>query len=160
MAAESSAPSDNSLDWVAALQQVGVSKRSITQIARQLETGEYNLGYVDFVLTRIQRQHSLGKVKKLAGAIYKALIEKYLLEEYLESQKQVEPKQKLLPVASVAEPEIAFSMSEVRDIYDNPGPFLKSRRQGETFAQHVEQVYLADGFIVELRAGEEWLVKK
>lgn len=137
-----------------------MSKRSITQIARQLETGEYDLGYVDFVLTRIQRQHSLGKVKKLAGAIYKALIEKYLLEEYLESRKQAEPKKKLLSAAPVAEPEIAFSISEVRDIYDNPDPFLKSKRQGETFAQHVEQVYLADGFVVELRAGEEWLIKK
>ena len=160
LATESSSPSDDSLDWINSLQQVGVSKRSITQIARQLETGEYDLGYIDFVLTRIQRQHSLGKVKKLAGAIYKALIEKYLLEEYLENQKQVKPRQNLLPVASIAEPEIAFSMSEVRDIYDNPGPFLKSRRQGETFTQHVKQVYLADGFVVELRAGEEWLVKK
>jgi plasmid replication initiation protein len=160
LATESSSLSDNSLDWINSLQKVGVSKRSITQIAQQLETGEYDLGYIDFVLTRIQRQHSLGKVKKLAGAIYKALIEKYLLEEYLENQKQVKPRQNLLPVASIAEPEIAFSMSEVRDIYDNPGPFLKSRRQGETFAQHVEQVYLADGFVVELRAGEEWLVKK
>jgi hypothetical protein len=160
LATETSSPGDDSLDWMNSLQKVGVSKRSITQIARQLETGEYNLGYIDFVLTRIQRQYNLGKVKKLAGAIYKALIEKYLLEEYLENQKQVKPRQNLIPVASIAEPEIAFSMSEVRDIYDNPGPFLKSRRQGETFAQHVEQVYLADGFVVELRAGEEWLVKK
>jgi len=159
LAADNSASADHTSDWGASLQQVGVSKRSITQIARQLETGEYDLGYVDFVLTRIQRQYSLGKVKKLAGAIYKALIEKYLLEEYLESRKQTEPKKKLLP-APVAEAEIAFSMSEVREIYDNPGPFLKSKRQGETFEQHVEQVYLADGFIIELRAGEEWLIKK
>lgn len=159
LVAEDAASSDKASDWGSSLQRVGVSKRSITQIARQLETGEYDLGYVDFVLTRIQRQHSLGKVKKLAGAIYKALIEKYLLEEYLESRKQAEPKKKLLP-APVAEPEIAFSMSAVREIYDNPGPFLKNRRQGETFAQHVEQVYLADGFFTELRAGEEWLVKK
>ena len=158
--AQDNASTDHTADWGTALQQVGVSKRSITQIARQLETGEYDLGYVDFVLTRIQRQHSLGKVKKLAGAIYKALIEKYLLEEYLESQKQAEPKRKLLPAPPVAEPEIAFSMSEVREIYDNPGPFLKSRRQGETFTKHVEQVYLADGFVIELRAGEEWLIKK
>jgi plasmid replication initiation protein len=159
LAADSSVPDDNTLDWGTSLQQVGVSKRSITQIARQLETGEYDLGYVDFVLTRIQRQYSLGKVKKLAGAIYKTLIDKYLLEEYLESQKQTDSKKKLLP-APIAEPEIAFSMSEVREIYDNPGPFLKSKRQGETFAQHVEQVYLADGFIIELRADEEWLIKK
>ena len=159
LATDTSTASDDPSDWGASLQQVGVSKRSITQIARQLETGEYDLGYVDFVLTRIQRQHSLGKVKKLAGAIYKALIEKYLLEEYLEGQTHIEPKKKLLP-APVAEPEIAFSMSEVREIYDNPGPFLKSKRQGESFEQHVEQVYLADGFVIELRAGEEWLIKK
>jgi hypothetical protein len=82
------------------------------------------------------------------------------LEEYLESQKQAEPKKKLLTVSTITEPEIAFSMSEVREIYDNPGPFLKSKRQGETFAQHVEQVYLADGFVIELRADEEWLIKK
>jgi plasmid replication initiation protein len=160
LVAENSTPDDNQTDWGASLQQVGVSKRSITQIARQLETGEYDLGYVDFVLTRIQRQYSLGKVKKLAGAIYKALIEKYLLEEYLESRKRVEPKKKLLSATPVSEPEIAFSMSEVREIYENPGPFLKSKRQGESLAQHVEQVYLADGFVIELRGGEEWLIKK
>jgi len=165
LTAEASAPDDSSTseskatDWAASLQQVGVSKRSITQIARQLETGEYDLGYVDFVLARIQRQHSLGKVKKLAGAIYKALIEKYLLEEYLEGQRQAEPKKKLLSTNPIVESEIAFRMSEVREIYDNPGPFLKNKRQGETFEQHVEQVYLADGFLVELRANEEWLIK-
>jgi hypothetical protein len=71
----------------AALKQEGVSTRIVEQIAQQREAGEYDLGYVDFVLTRIQRQHSPGKVKKLAGAIYKALIEKRLLEEYVESQQ-------------------------------------------------------------------------
>jgi plasmid replication initiation protein len=158
-------------EWGDSLKQVGVSQRSITQIARQLESGEYDLGYVDFVLTRLQRQHSLGKVKKLAGAIYKALIEKYLLGEYLEGQQQLstrqppEAKKHLLLTGERTKPEkskdseIAFRMSEVRDIYDNPGPFLSDKRQGLTFEQHVEQVYLADGFVVELRTGEEWLVK-
>ena len=165
-AAENSTP-----EWGDSLKQVGVSQRSIAQIARQLESGEYDLGYVDFVLTRIQRQHSLGKVKKLAGAIYKTLIEKYLLGEYLEGQQQPSPRQlpeakkHLLLTGERAKPEknkdseIAFRMSEVRDIYDNPGPFLSDKRQGLTFEQHVEQVYLADGFVVELRNGEEWLVK-
>jgi hypothetical protein len=46
-------------------------------------------------------------------------------------------------------------MSEGREIYDNPGPFLKGKRQGDTFEQHVEQVYLADGFVIEHRAGED-----
>jgi plasmid replication initiation protein len=160
LATEASIPVPDAADWGAALLEVGVSKRSIAQIARQLEAGEYDLGYVDFVLLRLQRQHSLGKVKKLAGAIYKALVEKYLLSEYLEGRHQAEPKKQLLAAAPVTEPEIAFSMSEVREIYDNPGPFLKNKRQGVTFAQHVEQVYLTDGFSIELRAGEEWLVKR
>lgn len=146
--------------WGEALRQVGVSQRSIAQIARQLEAGEYDLGYVDFVLTRLQKQHSLGKVKKLAGAIYKALVEKYLLTEYRESQPAVKPTPKRpAPAAPAAETEIAFRMQEVRDIYDNPGPFLKNRRE-TTFEQHVEQVYLADGFVTEQRKGEEWLVKR
>jgi plasmid replication initiation protein len=147
--------------WGEALRQVGVSQRSIAQIAQQLEAGDYDLGYVDFVLTRLQKQHSLGKVKKLAGAIYKALVEKYLLAEYHESQPAVKPQPKrAAQVAPPAEVEIAFRMQEVRDIYDNPGPFLRSRRQETTFEQHVKQVYLADGFVVEQRAGEEWLVKR
>jgi hypothetical protein len=157
---EASEPAPSATDWGTALLGVGVSKRSIAQIARQLEAGEYDLGYVDFVLTRIQRQHSLGKVKKLAGAIYKALVEKYLLGEYMEGHHQVEPTAKRLNVTPVVEPEIAFSMKEVREIYDNPGPFLKSKGQGQTFAQHVEQVYLSDGFTIEIRTGEEWLVKR
>nr|GFD12182.1 hypothetical protein [Tanacetum cinerariifolium] len=99
--------------------------------------------------------------KKLAGAIYKALVEKYLLAEYRESQPAVKPQPKrLAPATPPAEAEIAFSMREVRDIYDNPGPFLKNRRQETTFEQHVEQVYLTDGFVIEQRAGEEWLVKR
>jgi hypothetical protein len=60
----------------AALKQEGVSTRIVEQIAQQREAGEYDLGCVDFVLTRIQKQHSPGKVKKLTGAIYKTLIEK------------------------------------------------------------------------------------
>ena len=66
-----------------------MSLRSIKQITKQLEAKEYPLAYVDFVLARIGKQHQLGKVKKPAGAVYKALVEKYLLEEYLTEQKAI-----------------------------------------------------------------------
>lgn len=149
------------LQWLDALQQVGVSKRSLQQIARQLENKEYPLSYVDFVLTRIGKQHQLGKVKKPAGAIYKALVEKYLLEEFNQqatpAARPVPPKPAARP--ALLEPEVAYSLREVREIFDNPGPFLKQQRQEETFEQHVEQVYLSQGFQQVVKGGEQWLVK-
>jgi hypothetical protein len=147
--------------WLDALRQVGVSQRSLQQIARQLENKEYPLSYVDFVLTRIGKQHQLGKVKKPAGAIYKALIEKYLLEEFnqqaLLAARPARPKPIARPV--VLEAEVAYSFAEVRRIFDNPGPFLKKQRQSESFEQHVEQVYLRQGFQQMEKSGEQWLVK-
>jgi plasmid replication initiation protein len=147
--------------WLDALRQVGVSQRSLQQIAQQLENKEYPLSYVDFVLTRIGKQHKLGKVKKPAGAIYKALVEKYLLEEYNQQSLPAARPARLKPAAppAVLEPEVAYSLREVRDIFDNPGPFLKKQRQEETFEQHVEQVYLSQGFQQVEKAGEQWLVK-
>jgi plasmid replication initiation protein len=147
--------------WLDALRQVGVSQRSLQQIARQLENKEYPLSYVDFVLTRIGKQHQLGKVKKPAGAIYKALVEKYLLEEFnqqaVPAARPAQPKSVVRP--AVLEPEVAYSLREVREIFDNPGPFLKKQRQEETFEQHVEQIYLSQGFERMEIGGEQWLVK-
>jgi plasmid replication initiation protein len=147
--------------WLDTLRQVGVSQRSLQQIARQLENKEYPLSYVDFVLTRIGKQHQLGKVKKPAGAIYKALIEKYLLEEFnqqaVPTARPARPKPAVRP--TILEPEAAYSLREVREIFDNPGPFLKKQRQEETFEQHVEQLYLSQGFQQMEKGGEQWLVK-
>lgn len=151
-------------EWGTALAAVGVSRRSVEQIARQLEAGEYDLGYVDFVLARILKQHELGKVKKPAGAIYKALVDKYLLGEYHEGQQRQSleqvPAKRALLAAPVQNTEVAYRMSEVREIYDNPGPFMKQHARAATFEQHVQEIYLPDGFVVEQRAGEEWLVKR
>lgn len=147
--------------WLDALRQVGVSQRSLQQITRQLENKEYPLSYVDFVLTRIGKQHQLGKVKKPAGAIYKALVEKYLLDEFnqqvLPTARPVRPKPAVRP--AILESEVAYSLREVREIFDNPGPFLKKQRQEETFEQHVEQIYLNQGFQQVDKGGEQWLVK-
>jgi plasmid replication initiation protein len=147
--------------WLDALRQVGVSQRSLQQIARQLENKEYPLSYVDFVLTRIGKQHQLGKVKKPAGAIYKALVEKYLLEEFNQQAVPAARPARPKPVArpTVLEPEVAYSLREVQEIFDNPGPFLKKQRQDGTFEQHVKQIYLSQGFQQVEKGGEQWLVK-
>jgi hypothetical protein len=89
------------------------------------------------------------------------LVEKYLLEEF---NQQVVPaarpaRSKTAVRPAILEPEVAYSLREVREILDNPGPFLKKQRQQETFEQHVEQVYLTQGFQQVEKAGEQWLVK-
>ena len=150
--------------WVQALRLIGVSLRSIKQISRQLEEKEYPLEYVDFVLSRIGRQHQLGKVKKPAGAVYKALVEKYLLEEYLTEQKAARavPVKKLVPAAKPKAPlqeEVAFPLREVREMYENPGPFLKRQLQEPSFELHLEAIYLNQGFVLVQRNGEDWLIK-
>ena len=138
-----------------------MSFRSIKQISRQLEEKEYPLEYIDFVLSRIGRQHQLGKVKKPAGAVYKALVEKYLLEEYLTEQKtaKVVPVRKLAPAAKLKTPlqeDIAFPLQEVREMYENPGPFLKRQLQESSFELHLETIYLSQGFVLVQRNGEDW----
>ena len=150
--------------WVQALRLIGVSLRSIKQISKQLEEKEYPLEYIDFVLSRIGRQHQLGKVKKPAGAVYKALVEKYLLEEYLTEQKMVKvvPVRKLAPAAKLKTPlqeDVAFPLQEVREMYENPGPFLKRQLQEPSFELHLETIYLSQGFVLVQRNGEDWLIK-
>lgn len=150
--------------WVQALRLIGISLRSIKQITKQLEAKEYPLEYVDFVLSRIGKQHQLGKVKKPAGAVYKALVEKYLLEEYLAWQQtpKMIPVKKTGIVTKTKIPlleEVAFPLREVRDMYENPGPFLKRQLQEPTFELHLEAIYLSQGFALVKRDGEDWLIK-
>ncbi|TPG58006.1 replication initiation protein [Hymenobacter nivis] len=150
--------------WIQALRLIGVSLRSIKQIIKQLEDKEYPLEYVDFVLSRIGKQHQLGKVKKPAGAVYKALVEKYLLEEYLAGQKvsKAIPVKKASAAVKAKLPlleEVAFPLREVRDMYENPGPFLKRQLKEPTFELHLEAIYLSQGFALVKRDGDDWLVK-
>jgi len=136
--------------WHHELLKAGVSK--------QLAAGEYPLGYVDFVLARITKQLRLGKVKKPAGAIYKALVDKYLLTEYLEAQSKVSARP--APEKPMAPTEVAMPLSEVEQMYLNPGPFLKKMIGKETFEEHLQRLYLSEGFVIEQRAGVDWLVKR
>ena len=55
--------------------------------------------------------------------------------------------------------EVAFPLREVRDMYENPGPFLKRQLQEPTFELHLEAVYLSQGFALVERNGEDWLIK-
>lgn len=146
--------------WATALQELGLKPDSIKQVEAQLQANEYDEGYLRFVVERVGSQHRLGKIKKPAGAIYKALVEKYLLPDYLESQRAAAPKKKALPAKkAAATAEVAYLVAEVQAMYDNPGPFVKKDRL-PTFEEHLQAIYLSQGFSLEERGGQKWLVKK
>ena len=147
--------------WGTALLELGLKPNSIKQVEAQLKAKEYDEGYLRFVIERVGTQHRLGKIKKPAGAIYKALVEKYLLSDYLESQLATALPKKALAAKKVAAAtaEVAYPVAEVRTMYDNPGPFAKKDRL-PTFEEHLQAIYLSQGFSVEERDGLQWLVKK
>ncbi|OUJ70452.1 replication initiation protein [Hymenobacter crusticola] len=146
-------------EWANALLQIGVSQRSITAIAHQLEQGEYEVGYIAYVVRIVESQFQKGKIKKPAGAIYKALVEKYLLEDYNVSLNTRQSSKKKLILPSERKPTIAFCLREVQEMYDNPGPYARRQERATTFEEHLQQVYLNEGFILEHRGEEQWLVK-
>ena len=146
--------------WATALLELGLKPDSIKQVEAQLKAKEYDEGYLHFVVERVGSQHRLGKIKKPAGAIYKALVEKYLLPDYLDSQRAPTPPKKALTAKkAAATAEVAYLVAEVRAMYDSPGPFAKKDRL-PTFEEHLQAIYLSQGFIMEERGGQKWLVKK
>ncbi len=78
--------------WEAALLAVGVAGKSLATIKTQIEAGYYDEGYIRYVLGRVSDQVRQGKVKKQAGAVYKALADGYFLNDY--KQAQVTPASK------------------------------------------------------------------
>ena len=88
--------------WEALLLDIGVAGKSLQQIRIQLESGYYQEGYIHFVVDRMAEQVRLGKIKKQAGAVYKALIEGYLLADYEREQKNSLKKNKQLKQAQVS----------------------------------------------------------
>jgi hypothetical protein len=83
------APEEDS--WQALLIRTGISGKSLLVIQAKLDAGDYTEGYIRYVVTTIEAQVAAGKVKKLAGAVFKALTDSYLLPAY-EKQQQPQPK--------------------------------------------------------------------
>ena len=154
-------PSVEAPVWAKTLAEIGVGERSLALVSQQLEAGEYDVDYIAYVVRIIEAQFRKGKIKKPAGAVYKALIEKYLLADYQQA-KVATAKPVKQQVVAVAESSsvIAFPLREIREMYDNPGPFAQRQKRAATFEEHLQQVYLNDGFVIEQRAGVDWLVKR
>jgi uncharacterized protein YdbL (DUF1318 family) len=68
--------------WATALLAAGVAAKSLDTVREKIAAGTYDEGYVHFVLQTVQTQAEAGKIKKPAGAMYKALADCYLLPAY------------------------------------------------------------------------------
>jgi hypothetical protein len=71
--------------WESALLAIGVSNKSLANVKTQLSAGYYDEGYIWFVLAAVRKKVQAGKVKKEAGAVFKALSDGYLLTDYQKS---------------------------------------------------------------------------
>lgn len=72
--------------WAESLLAAGVANKSLETVREKLVAGAYDEGYVYFVLQTVRIQADAGKVKKPAGAIFKALVDGYLLPAYQKTQ--------------------------------------------------------------------------
>jgi hypothetical protein len=72
--------------WAAALLAAGVAPASLETVRAQLAAGSYDEGYVHYVVEAVQKQVESGKIKKPAGAVFKALQDGYLLPAYRQAQ--------------------------------------------------------------------------
>ena len=88
---------------------------------------------------------------------------KLLLGEYersLESPVSLvrKPAPKPRTKAPTLVPEQVLPLAEIRNIYDNPGPFAKRQERAATFEEHLELIYLSQGFVREVRDGQEVVI--
>ena len=97
--------------WAQALLEVGVAAKSLEVVREKLAAGEYEEGYVHFVLATVRTQVQGGKVKKEAGAIYKALTDGYLLPAYLKTK--LAPATKPTKPAKSGQTALLFTKSGV-----------------------------------------------
>ncbi|MBO0360842.1 replication initiation protein [Hymenobacter sp. BT186] len=76
------------VEWEEAVLATGITLSSLPQIKSRLAAGDYDLGYVRYVLDTVKSQVQAGKVKREGGAVFKALIDGYLLSAYHKEQQR------------------------------------------------------------------------
>lgn len=152
--------------WATDLQVTGVGEAGCDVIRRHLAEGQYPVEYLGYVL-EVMRRPRKAKIRKPADYIYKCITGKLLLEEFRRSQEPVaapapgklvrKPSSKPVPSVPV---ETVYQVEEVREMYENPGPFSKNNKRAATFEEHLQFIYLNQGFELEKRGGKQVLVLK
>jgi hypothetical protein len=105
--------------WEAALLAVGVAGKSLATIKTQIEAGYYDEGYIRYVLSRVSDQVRQGKVKKQAGAVYKALADGYFLNDYKQAQAKPTSKPKPVTLPTVTAKQREKLQNELADLHSS-----------------------------------------
>jgi hypothetical protein len=100
-------------EWEASVLASGVSPVSLPMIQARLTAGDYDLGYVRYVLDTVKAQVQAGKVKKEGGAVFKALTDGYLLPGYQKAQKKQVPKHN--PVLAAQRKKLVSELEDARN---------------------------------------------
>lgn len=109
------------LDWEEEVLATGVSLSSMPQIKNRLAAGDYELGYVRYVLDTVKNQVKNGKIKREGGAVFKALVDGYLLPAYHKEQQRLSaphPKAKPKNNPAVAN-QLKKLKSELEDAHNS-----------------------------------------
>jgi hypothetical protein len=104
--------------WAQALLEIGIAAKSLEVVREKLAAGEYEEGYVHYVLATVRSQVQGGKIKKEAGAVYKALTDNYLLPAYL--------KTKLAPAAK---PTKSVKSGQTAHLFTKSGVSVEGERR-------------------------------
>jgi len=148
-------------DWVQPLRAQGVSEEGCTLIRRHLAEGQYPVAYLDYV-QQVLRKPRKSPVRKPADYLFKCITGKLLLEEFqrslLTTTPVAAPRSRASRSAVPVVTETVFELADVRQMYEQPGPFAKRQEQAATFEEHLQRVYLSQGFVQETRSGKKVLV--
>jgi hypothetical protein len=152
--------------WAQLLVAQGVSVEGCELIRRHLDEGQYPVAYLDYVLAVLRKPRKT-PVRKPADYLFKCITGKLLLDEYHRSllPPVVEPvstRRKAsasVRAAAPSEPtETLLLLAEVREMYETPGPFARLNERAATFEEHLQRIYLTQGFVLQTRDNQEVLV--
>jgi hypothetical protein len=108
-------PGNSPSDWEAAVLAAGVSTASLPHIQARLAAGDYDLGYVRYVLDTVKDRVRTGKIKKEGGAVYKALVEGYLLADYQQKLTATVSKKKSSPTLLAQRKKLLSELEDARN---------------------------------------------
>jgi hypothetical protein len=115
-------------------------------------------GYVQYVVQQQRTKNNVGKIKSLAGAVFTAITKGHLLEEY---RKALQQRQKATARKAASSPAdlIRYRLQEAQEAYEVMQ--RKNTAKGATFEEHLQLVYLSQGFSQQADGqGVVWLVKE
>lgn len=149
--------------WSQLLVAQGVSVEGCELIRRHLDEGQYSVPYLDYVLAVLRKPRKT-PVRKPADYLFKCITGKLLLDEYHRSllPPVAEPagtrRKASVPTRAAAPTETVLLLAEVREMYENPGPFARLNERAATFEEHLQRIYLTQKFELQIRDNQDVLV--